>query len=262
MTTTKIEWTDRRWNPITGCTPLSEGCAHCYAKRMAHRLAGRFGYPKEDPFRVTFHPDRLDLPLRWRKPSRVFVNSMGDLFHGGVPNKHIGKVLGIVASCKQHIFQVLTKRPLRMEHLLNQDIVGPVKGEATQTAYEISQETFARDFHLKWPLYNLWLGVTVENAKHTDRIDILREIPATVRFISFEPLLGDVGKLDLAGIHWVIVGGETGPGARVMNPDWARSIRDQCQSARVPFFFKKTGTALGNQEYLDNTWYREYPNDR
>ena len=238
MSDTKIEWTDKTWNPITGCTPISEGCRNCYAKRMAQRLAGRYGYPADDPFRVTFHHDRLELPLRWKKPSKIFVNSMGDLFHGDVLTDNVYRVLDIIRRCPQHTFQILTKRPERAKTVL----------------FNIGRR------HLETiRLPNLWLGVTVENAKYTDRIDILRTIPAAVRFISFEPLLGDVGKLNLEGIHWVIVGGETGTGARPMNADWARSIRDQCAADGVPFFFKKTGTPLGNQEYLDNTWYREFP---
>lgn len=242
---TKIEWTDKVWNPITGCTPISEGCEHCYAKRRATRMAGMFGYPKENPFAITFHHERLERPLRWKKPCRIFVNSMGDLFHENVNVEWIIEMLEVVRECRQHDFQVLTKRPGQMMSVFD-DI---------DRRYLSYRGVNSRSCVMN----NLWTGVTVESAKHRDRIDTLRRRPASVRFISFEPLLDDVGELDLTGIHWVIVGGETGPGARPMNSDWARSIRDQCRAANVPFFFKKTGTALGNQGYLDNQYYREFP---
>jgi len=230
---TKIEWTEETWNPVTGCTKVSAGCQNCYAERMAKRLAGRYGYPADDPFRVTLQEDQLSKPLSWRKPRMVFVCSMGDLFHPDVPDEYITQIFDVMAKARwyRQTFQVLTKRPERMrEHLLaRKALTAP----------------------------NVWLGVTAENQETADqRIPILLQTPAAVRFVSCEPLLG---SLDLAeGGHgwlfvtdltdgrrthldWVIVGGESGPKARPAHPDWFRSIRDQCQSAGVPFFFKQWG---------------------
>lgn len=228
MSNTKIEWTDRVWNPITGCFPISMGCQHCYAERMVKRLAGRFGYPADDPFRVTFHPDRLKLPLQWRKPSMIFVNSMGDFFHPDVEMDWINAVLDIIAATPRHTYQILTKRP----HL-------------------IEEKLYSGSF-----LPNLWIGVTVESFHYIHRIDELRKIPAAVRFISFEPLIDEVFDLDLTGIDWVIVGGETGPGARDMSPYWVGSILDQCQKQGVPFFFKKWKD--GCTTFRNREW-REFP---
>lgn len=249
MSNTKIEWTTKRWNPITGCTPISAGCDHCYARRMAQRLAGRFGYPADDPFRVTFHPDRLELPLHWRKPSKIFVNSMGDLMHSKVAPSLISRILTTIALCPDHTFQILTKRP---ENILNK----------THKFYN-SYAMHGIDY-----LPNIWLGVTVESAKHKDRIDVLRTIPAAVRFVSFEPLLGDVGELDLTGIHWVIVGGETGLGARQMHSHWSYNIFDQCIQAKVPFFFKTWGSFYSDrqksigQTIINGREWREFPQIR
>jgi protein gp37 len=251
MSDTKIEWTDKVWNPITGCDPISTGCANCYAKRMATRLAGRCGYPKENPFAVTFHPERLDLPLQWKKPCRIFVNSMGDLFHDEVKPSWIDAVLDVIAATPRHTYQILTKRAENIEYKLYD----------YQSSDAPLRQLGGGDY-----LRNLWIGVTVESSKHKDRVDILRQIPAAVRFISFEPLLDDVEKLDLTGIGWVIVGGETGPSAREMNPVWARSIRDQCQAEKVPFFFKGIGTydlkkseAGFTYNQLDGRWWEEFP---
>jgi len=224
MGNTKIEWATKTWNPVTGCTPISAGCAGCYAARMAIRIAGRCGYPAENPFAVTYHPERLDLPTKWKKPQRIFVNSMGDLFHRDVQFSWVLDVLEVISTTQRHVFMILTKRP---ENII---------------AYG-------------W-LDNLWIGVTVENAMSTWRIDTLRESLAPVRFISFEPLLEPVGKLDLSGIHWVIVGAETGPGARYMDPDWARDIRDQCKAAGVAFFFKKMSKKA---TIPDDLMIREFP---
>lgn len=230
---TKIEWTEETWNPVTGCTKISDGCKNCYAERMSKRLAGRYGYPPAPHnFDVTLHPDRLDEPLRWRKSRRVFVCSMGDLFHKDVPDWFINEVFNIMTLAPQHTFQVLTKRPTRMRQFV-QDTRwlnrGLLEGETK----------------------NVWLGVTAENQEQADeRIEVLRYTPAAVRFVSFEPLLGEVvvgrhikGSIydRWSGIHQAIVGGESGPGARSMHPDWARSLRDQCQAANVPFFFKQWG---------------------
>lgn len=227
---TKIEWTDETWNPVTGCSKISAGCKNCYAERMAKRLAGRFGYPDApNSFDVTLHPDRLEEPLRWRNPRKVFVCSMSDLFHPDVPKEFIWKVLEVAWKSDNHIFQILTKRPKRMRHIYS-DLCG-----------NCLEDT---------PL-NIWLGVTAENQETADeRIPILLETPAAVRFVSVEPILGPVDlwpylqkdsphfnhKLD-----WVIAGGETGPGARPPHPDWFRALRDQCAAADVPFFFKQWG---------------------
>jgi len=242
MSNTKIEWTDRVWNPITGCFPISLGCEHCYAERFAKRFKGRFGYPSDDPFRVTFHPDRLELPLRWRKPSRIFVNSMGDIFAHDVKPDWIDAGLDVIATTPHHTYQILTKRAACIEDKL----------------YECSPQWPVRHLSGGDFLPNLWLGVTVESFHYVHRIDELRKIPAAVRFISFEPLVDDPGKFDLTGIDWVIVGGETGPGARPMNPKWAYDIYDQCRLAKVPFFFKKWGTASNvGPSILDDI--REFP---
>jgi protein gp37 len=239
---TKIEWCDRVWNPVTGCSPISPGCDHCYAARMARRLRGRCGYPDDKPFRVTVHPDKLELPLKWQKPQRVFVNSMGDLFHEDVLDEFIAAVFATIFAAHQHIFMILTKRPERMKKWIDRFAV---KEDGTPTCN------------------NLWLGVTVENQEQDWRIKYLLDTPAAVRLVSIEPMLGvmDISpylrimrqcdghaawecnedclyrpKLDM-----VICGGETGPGARLLHPDWVRSLRDQCVAADVPFFFKQWG---------------------
>jgi len=230
MAQSKIEWTEMTWNPVTGCTKISAGCAHCYAERMARRLAGRHGYPKAPHhFDVTLHPERLDEPLRWRKPRRVFVCSMSDLFHEDVPDEFIRDVFDIMVNASQHTFQVLTKRPRRMSTVLK----------------------WLRTSHPPEARPHIWLGVTIEKPEYCYRTVDLRQTPAAVRFISFEPLLGSFadypGVLD--GIDWAIVGGESGPAARPMHPDWARGLRDQCQSAGVPFFFKQHGAWLHESQF-------------
>ncbi len=232
----KIEWLNggSTWNPVTGCTPISEGCAHCYARRMARRLAGRAGYPGVDGFAVTMHPERLEEPLHWRKPRMIFVCSMGDLFHEEVSDGFIRDVWHVMADCPQHTFQVLTKRPQRM--------------------YEWVREYGA------FALSHIWLGTTAENQPRADeRVRWLLRTPAAVRFVSYEPALGPWDASRWLGlvtnkwgtlakyrpdIDWVIVGGETGPGARPMHPAWVRSIRDQCQAANVPLFLKSWGDWL------------------
>ncbi len=226
---TAIEWTDATWNPVTGCTKVSPGCKHCYAERLAHRLQA-MGNPRyKNGFDVTLHPDQLTLPLRWRAPRRIFVNSMSDLFHETVPADYIRRVFEIMAKADWHIFQVLTKRAERLAAL-------------------------ARD--LPWPP-NIWQGVSVESALFMERIAALRTVPATVRFLSLEPLLGPLPGLPLGGVHWVIVGGESGPGHRQISPDWVRDIRNQCGVAGVPFFFKQWGgrTPKSGGRLLDGkTW--------
>lgn len=225
---TKIEWCEETWNPITGCTQISEGCQNCYAKRMANRLKGRCGYDADNPFKVTLHPDRLDQPLRWKKPRKIFVCSMGDLFHEDVSGDFLYEIWGIMAQCPQHIFMVLTKRPEIMRAWYN--------------------DVFLRvnPLYRKNPLPNIWLGVTAENqARADERIPVLLQIPAAAYFISHEPALGPIVYpsefLRLGKKAAIFTGGETGPRARPMHPDWARLDRDQCQASGTPFFFKSWG---------------------
>ena len=208
-----IEWTDSTWNPVTGCTKISPGCRHCYAERMARRLQamGQPNYSKG--FDLALHERCLDLPLRWKKPQNIFVNSMSDLFHQRVPDEFIMKTFAVMKRAHWHVFQVLTKRSERLMHLSPK---------------------------LPWPP-NLWMGVSVENEEYTFRIDHLRETGAHVKFLSLEPLLGPLANLKLTGIDWVIVGGESGPGARPMKLHWVGQIRDQCILDGVPFFFKQWG---------------------
>jgi len=212
-----IEWTDATWNPVTGCTKVSPGCKHCYAEVFAERFRGVRGHPYEQGFDLKLWPERLEAPLRWKAPRMIFVNSMSDLFHERVPDEFIESVFETMVRARQHTFQVLTKRATRLAewHSEHPDL---------------------------WEAPNVWLGVSVEDRRYgVPRIDLLRSVQAAVRFLSVEPLLEDVGTLDLAGIDWVIVGGESGRGARPMRPEWARSVRDQCRAARVPFFFKQWG---------------------
>lgn len=213
MKPSRIEWTESTWNPVTGCTKISAGCAHCYAERMAKRLLA-MGQPNyRNGFEVTCHPQALEMPLRWKKSKMIFVNSMSDLFHKKVPIRFIEEIFFTMNEARWHTFQILTKRADRLVQLSSR---------------------------FKWTP-NIWMGVTVENADHVDRIDCLREIPAAVRFLSLEPLLGPLPELNLSNIDWVIVGGESGPGARPMDPEWAIDLRDQCLAANVAFFFKQWG---------------------
>ena len=225
-----IEWTTSTWNPVTGCSKISSGCAHCWAERMSKRLAGRYGYPKKDPFRVTLHPDRLELPARWRKSHMIFVCSMGDLFHKDVPDDFIFRVLGVIERCPGYTFQLLTKRDQRLLEFSGK--IG------------------------KWPP-NVWAGVTVESKENEKRVDSLRKVDAAVRFLSCEPLLEDLGGIDLTGIGWVIAGGESGPGARLVRPEWVVSLRDRCLERNVPFFFKQWGgrsKKAGGREIDGKLW--------
>ncbi|MEZ4249714.1 MAG: phage Gp37/Gp68 family protein [Polyangiales bacterium] len=209
----EIEWTEATWNPVTGCTKVSQGCKHCYAERMAERLQA-MGQPNyRDGFALTLQPQMLELPLTWKKPKTIFVNSMSDLFHVGVPDAYVQRVFDVMRRAHWHRFQVLTKREERLAAL------APA---------------------LDWPS-NVWMGVTVESAQHVDRIDALRSTEAHVKFLSLEPLLGPLPGLDLRGIDWAIVGGESGPGARPMDPAWVTDLRDQCRRAGVAFFFKQWG---------------------
>jgi protein gp37 len=213
MATSKIEWTESTWNPLTGCTKVSPGCKHCYAERMARRLQA-MGQPNyRNGFKLTIHEHVLELPLHWKQPQTIFVNSMSDLFHEDVPLEFIQKAFEIMRQAHWHTFQVLTKRSARLVEL---------------------------DKELDWP-DNVWMGVSVENAKYTFRIDHLRETHARIKFLSLEPLLGPLFNLDLDYIDWVIVGGESGPRARPMDRSWVTDIRDQCLGVGVPFFFKQWG---------------------
>lgn len=209
----KIEWTDATWNPVTGCNKVSPGCKLCYAERLAKRLKATGMNKYRNGFAVTCHPDALDIPLRWRKPRTIFVNSMSDLFHEQVPDEFVRDVFGVMEQADWHRYQVLTKRPER--------------------AAALSDE-------LPWP-QQVWLGVSVESERYTSRVNLLRECGAATKFLSLEPLLGPLPSLNLDDIDWVIVGGESGPGARPMDPQWARDIRDQCIEAGVPFYFKQWG---------------------
>ena len=228
-----IEWTEATWNPVTGCTKITQGCKNCYAERLALRLR-RMGVPRyKNGFKVTLHPDILDLPKAWKKARFIFVNSMSDLFHEDVPEEYVSRVFEIMRACPQHTFQVLTKRSARL----------------TQIAAK-----------LPWPK-NVWMGVSVENASTVNRINDLRTVAAKVRFLSLEPLIGPLSNLDLRGIHWVIVGGESGPRSRTMNPDWVEEIYAQCRAASVPFFFKQWGGTRKDLtgRLLHNRTYDEMP---
>lgn len=208
-----IEWTESTWNPSTGCDAISPGCDNCYAERMSHRLKAMGQAKYKQGFKLTVHPDTLELPLHWKKPQRIFVNSMSDLFHHDVPEEYIVKVFNTMMRAHWHQFQVLTKRSGRLLGLSER---------------------------LPWPA-NVWMGVSVESLGLKARIDHLRKTGASVKFLSLEPLIEPIGEINLNGIHWVIVGGESGPGARPMREEWVDDIRRQCQVSEVPFFFKQWG---------------------
>ena len=212
-TNSPIEWTDATWNPVTGCSKISPGCKHCYAERMANRLQAMGQKNYRNGFELTLQPQMLELPLKWKTPKRIFVNSMSDLFHVDVPLSFIKDVFDVMRHAHWHQYQVLTKRADRVR--------------------ELSQQ-------LQWEP-QIWMGVSVENEKYLDRIDHLRKTGAHIKFLSLEPLLGPLRKMNLRGIDWVIVGGESGPGARPVDPAWVTGIRDQCERATVPFFFKQWG---------------------
>jgi protein gp37 len=289
MASTSIEWATKTWNPVTGCTPISDGCQNCYAKRMAKRLAGRCGYPKDDPFRVTLHPERLKEPMHWRKPEKIFVCSMADLFHNDVPFDFIQKVFDVMVMAKQHTFLLLTKRPQKMNVFMKRLMAQ--RNDFVESLKDINIRRPAR----KWaeqPPRNVWLGVTAENQDQADeRVPILLQIPAAKRFVSVEPMLGPVDLTNIKPdkylnmnvlegygvskkshcqsipnaycnkIDWVICGGETGPNARPMHPDWARLLRDQCVAAGVPFFFKQMmiDGRMTKMPQLDGRVWNELP---
>ena len=274
-----IEWTESTWNPVTGCSKVSPGCAHCYAETLAlTRLAGKPGYPglpwtpENAAANVVLRPDRLTIPLKWRTPRRVFVNSMSDLFHELVPIEYIARVFNVMASvtvdcgkrhqhdaeCWQgppHQFQVLTKRPERMRDILNELPWHVAEYWPGDTAISLMMETNG------WPLPNVWLGTSIENDRFVGRADALRQTPAAVRFISAEPLLGPLPSLDLTGIDWLIVGGESGPEHRPMDPAWVNALRYEAEQHETAFFFKQWGgrTPKSGGRLLDGRTWDEYP---
>ncbi len=233
-----IEWTDATWNPVRGCTKISPGCKHCYAERFAERFRGVPGHPYEQGFDLRLVPEKLPEPLGWKQPRLIFVNSMSDLFHERVPDEYVEVVAEVMRCANWHTYQVLTKRSVRLSEMLNSRL-----------------ELAARS-------RNIWWGVSVEDRKHgLPRIEDLRNTPAAVRFLSIEPLLEDLGQLDLTGVHWVIVGGESGPKARVLEEEWVISIRNQCSKQKVPFFFKQWGGVRKHKlgRLLQGRTYDEYP---
>jgi len=258
MATTKIEWADKVWNPITGCTPVSAGCKNCYAKRMANRLRGRCGYPAENPFAVTLHIEKTYEPLKWKKPQRIFVSSMGDWMHEDVPVDYIDQILEVIDACPQHTFLTLTKRPENLQEKL----------------WGVTKENPFRFLGGGDYLKNLWIGVSIEDQPSADKR--LRELfqveksmtgrehglAAMKKFVSYEPAIGEVDFsaylpriMSPIGLDLIIMGGESGPGARPMNPDWARKTRDDCKAAGVPFFLKhvskKDGCLLDGKEHKE-----------
>jgi protein gp37 len=233
-----IEWTDATWNPVTGCTKISAGCDNCYAERFAERFRGVEGHPFEAGFDLTLRPDRLKQPLSWKKPKMIFVNSMSDLFHKNIPADFVSRVFDTMEQADHHIFQVLTKRSSRMRNFVNARYAG---GKAPP---------------------HIWLGASVEDGTKLSRVRHVRDMAATIRFLSIEPLIGPIGRIDLTNIDWVIVGGESGPRARPMKEEWVREIRDQCSSGGVAFFFKQWGgrTPKAGGRELDGRKWDEFPN--
>lgn len=234
----KIEWTDATWNPVRGCIKISPGCKHCYAATFAERFHGVAGHPYEQGFEPRLVPAKLDDPFRWTKPRMIFVNSMSDLFQDFVPDDYIEQVADVMVRANWHTYQVLTKRAPRMQELLS----GRIRFASRAT--------------------NIWWGVSAENKKHgLPRIEYLRRTPAYIRFLSIEPLLEDLGRIDFSGIHWVIVGGESGPGSRPMKPEWVLNILDQCRKQGIRFFFKQWGGVHKSRtgRLLDGKTYDEFP---
>jgi protein gp37 len=260
---TGIEWTDETWNPVTGCHKVSPGCDHCYAETLHERFNGKGSFST-----ITLHPDRLDKPLHWRRPRMVFVNSMSDLFHKDIPDDYIADVFGVMAANYEwdmptHTFQVLTKRHGRMRSLLSSaDFRFAVAASAARRS-ENGDSVHDAIAYGHWPLPNVWLGVSTEDQRWANvRVPALLDTPATVRFVSAEPLLGPIQfGHDLTGLDWVIVGGESGNGARPMNPDWVRTIRDDCKHNDVAFFFKQWGgrSAKANGKTIDSREHTAWP---
>ena len=219
MQRSKIEWTEATWNPVTGCDKVSPGCAHCYAETFAERWRGVSGHHYEQGFELRLWPERIEQPLRWKTPRRIFVNSMSDLFHPGIPDEYVQRVFAVMAEASQHVFQILTKREERLVELAP---------------------------NLPWP-DNVWIGATIENRRFVHRADYLREVPAAVRFISAEPLLTELTKLDLTAIDWLIAGGESGPGARLLDLAWVLDLAERCTEFGTAFFMKQLGTVLAKK---------------
>ena len=236
-TKTRIEWTGSTWNPVTGCTKISPGCNHCYAERFAERFRGVLNHPYEPGFDLTLRPERLEQPMTWKKPTMVFVNSMSDLFHKDIENDYIHQVFDTMEQADHHVFQVLTKRSSLMRNFIN--------------------DRFAAVTCPK----HIWLGVSIESRQQLSRLRHLKQTKATLRFVSFEPLLGPLGKVNLNNIHWVIAGGESGHYARPMDKSWVRELRDQCVEQGVPFFFKQWGgkSPKANGNELDSRQWLEMP---
>ena len=232
-----IEWTNSSWNPVTGCTKISAGCDHCYAERFSERFRDVEGHPFEAGFNLTLRPERLEHPMRWRRSQFIFVNSMSDLFHKNIPIEYIHRVFDTMERADRHVYQVLTKRSSLMSRFVSQRYQNrPVPS-------------------------HIWLGVSIENVAALTRLQHLKQTNASVRFVSFEPLLGPFDAVDLESIHWVIVGGESGPGARAVHAEWIRTLRDQCQTQNVAFFFKQWGgrTPKAGGNLLDGRQWLQYP---
>jgi protein gp37 len=234
---TAIEWTNATWNPVTGCTKISAGCDNCYAERFAERFRGVQGHPFSTGFDLALRPERLELPLQWSRSRMIFVNSMSDLFHKGVPRSFVDRVFDTMEQARWHKFQILTKRSSRLRAYVNARYAD---GSAQP---------------------HIWLGTSIEDGSKKSRARHIQATKASVRFLSIEPLLGPIGKLDLEGIHWVIVGGESGPRARPMLVEWAREVRDQCKAAKVPFFFKQWGglRPKSGGRLLDGREWNQWP---
>lgn len=230
---TKIEWTEVSWNPVTGCSKISDGCKNCYAEKLSRRLVAMHNPRYKNGFEVTIHDDLIELPLKWKSPRVIFVNSMSDLFHEAIPDDVILRIFKTMNQCPQHTFQVLTKRPERLVDL---------------------------NSRITWTK-NIWMGVTIENNKYLHRADLLRKTDAHIKFISAEPLLGEIGNIDLTNIDWVIVGGESGPCARPMDKDWVIQIRERAKKSGTAFFFKQWGGTNKKKagRLLDGKTYDEYP---
>ncbi|MCC6470769.1 MAG: phage Gp37/Gp68 family protein [Alphaproteobacteria bacterium] len=234
---TAIEWTDATWNPVTGCTKLSPGCDNCYAERFAERFRGVLGHPFENGFDLQLRPERLEQPLRWREPKMIFVNSMSDLFHKEVPFAFVDRVFDTMENARWHKFQILTKRSSRLRDYVNARYRAAIAPS------------------------HIWLGTSIEDGARKSRVRHLQAASASIRFLSIEPLLGPIGPIDLSGIHWVIVGGESGPRARPLQPEWVREMRNQCTAAKVPFFFKQWGglRPKSGGRTLDGREWSEWP---
>jgi protein gp37 len=236
-TNTRIEWTHTTWNPVTGCTKITRGCDHCYAERFYERFRGVKDHPFETGFDLTLRPDRLEQPLRWKKSRYVFVNSMSDLFHKNVPASYIDRVFETMEQADRHVFQILTKRSSLMRNYVN------------------------KRYQNRPAPPHIWLGISIEDKTALKRLKHLQQTNALVRFISFEPLLESLGEIDLSGIAWAIVGGESGPRARIIDPDWVRELRDQCFIQNTAFFFKQWGgrTPKANGNQLDGRQWLDFP---